>query len=500
MFIPTEVQRCLSLERGARVVYAFAPTGRPVVIHLARRSLSRLIFAIMLACAVLPQADARSGNGYNLPDSTTTTPSRRPNVGSGGYSAPSGGTTTKPAPAMPPASGGDRAMSRQQSGTALQNYRAQQAPPPAPQPAAPPVYGSSTPAYAPSPAPSYQPAYSNNNGGSGFVQGALLGVLLQSLSQPGRDRYFYDHQEDPAYRQWRIQADQQAQTDAGLRQKLQELDGKIATLQGQPRNPAAPPPPDVAPRKGGSMIWIVLFIGVALLVLLFVWRRRLNAAATTQAVPVPESISGSKRTRFRVGMTMPMDPSPFILAQGCTKIHLPEGGAMASVEAVGVLEEQGITLNRLYLPNNQGFFQLHLGADGTPDECRWFSQIDEVTPASDTEWAAWLDPAQGMIGYPQFQTKDGKLYDRVWAPGETRIEPRVLTETVQTLDAAGKIANSSHKLMAMLYARPTGAPAPAPQTEYILVAAVDAGERAWVELHAGIDISPQTLTLPATSL
>ena len=54
--------------------------------------------------------------------------------------------------------------------------------------------------------------------------------------------------------------------------------------------------------------------------------------------------------------------------------------------------------------------------------------------------------------------------------------------------------------MAMLYARPTGAPVPAPQTEYILVAAVDAGERAWVELYAGIDISPQTLTLPATSL
>lgn len=473
------------------------------MIHLARRMLSRLLLAAMLACAVLPQAEARSGNGYSLPDPAPSTPTRRPSVGSGGYSAPTG-SSARPAPYTPPASGGDAALSRQQSGSALQNYRAQQAPQPAPQPAATPSYATpsyATPSYGSTGTQTYAPSYQPSpSGGSGFVQGAVLGVLLQSLSQPGRDRYFYDHQEDPAYRQWRAQADQQAQTDAGLRRQLQELDGKIATLQGQPRNPAAPPPADVAPKKGGSMIWIVLFIGVALLVLLFVWRRRMAAPAATPAVAVPDTISGSKRTRFRVGMTLPMDPSPFILAQGCTKIHPPEGGAMASVAAVGVLEEAGVTLNRLYLPGNQGFFQLHLGTDGTPDECRWFSQIDEVTPASDDEWAAWLDPAQGMIGYPQFQTKDGRLYNRVWAPGETRIEPRILTETIQTLDASGKLASSSHKLMAMLYAGPTGAAAPAPQTEYILVAAVDAGERAWVELHAGIDISPQTITLPATSL
>ncbi len=458
--------------------------------------------AVMFAISA-PQAEgwARSGNGYSLPSSPSPSTGRRPSVGSGGYSAPTG-SYSRPAPYSAPQSGGDQAVSRSQSGSALQNYRAQQAPKPDPQPApataAQPSPGYGSQGYAPSYAPSYSQSYGS---GGGFVQGALLGVLLQSLNQPGRDRYFYDHQDDPAYRQWRAQAEQQAQTDAGMRQRLVELDQKVAELQGQPRNPAAPPPADAAAqvqKKSGSVIWIVVFVGIALLVLLFVWRRRMAGHET--AVPVPASLSGSAATRFRVGMTLPMDPSPFILAQASTKIRPPEGGAMASVAAVGVLEDGSMALNRLYLPNNQGFFQLHLGADGRPDECRWFSQLDEVTPASNEEWAAWLDPAQGMIGYPQFQTKDGRLYDRIWAPGESRIEPRSMTETIETLDAAGKRATSNHKVMAMLYAGPTGAASPAPQAEYILVAAIDAGDRAWVEIHAGIDIRPDTITLPATHL
>jgi hypothetical protein len=64
-----------------------------------------------------------------------------------------------------------------------------------------------------------------------------------------------------------------------------------------------------------------------------------------------------------------------------------------------------------------------LGRDGMPDECRYFSLLDQITPASQDEWGFWLDPAQGMIGWPQFQTKDGKLYDRVWAPGGPRVAP-----------------------------------------------------------------------------
>ena len=116
-------------------------------------------------------------------------------------------------------------------------------------------------------------------------------------------------------------------------------------------------------------------------------------------------------------------------------------------------------------------------------------------PANQDEWGEWLDPAQGMIGWPAFQTKDGKNYDRAWAPGQTRIPPRQQTETVQTLGGV-----TQRRLQAMLYAGPTGAAPPAPPSEYVMVAAVEDRSQAWVEIHAGIDVNPAALTLPSVPL
>jgi len=47
----------------------------------------------------------------------------------------------------------------------------------------------------------------------------------------------------------------------------------------------------------------------------------------------------------------------------------------------------------------------------------------------------------------------------------------------------------------MLYAAPTGIAPPGPSTEYILVAAIENGNQAWVAIAAGIDINPATLSL-----
>jgi hypothetical protein len=99
-----------------------------------------------------------------------------------------------------------------------------------------------------------------------------------------------------------------------------------------------------------------------------------------------------------------------------------------------------------------------------------------------------------MIGWPAFQTKDGQTYDRAWAPGPTRISPRQQTETVQKLGGVVQ-----RQLQTMLYARATGAAPPAPPTEYAMVAAVQAGGQAWVEILAGIDVNPASLNLPPVS-
>jgi hypothetical protein len=249
--------------------------------------------------------------------------------------------------------------------------------------------------------------------------------------------------------------------------------------------------------SGAGIVWIVVIVGGAVLVGLWVLRRRAAPGAAGARTPAsPPGLGGSGASRFRVGMTIPLDQSPFLLAAGATKVKPPpESGGMISVEALGLVSDNGVSLHRLYLPGHESFFLLHLGPDGTPDECRYFSLLDQITPASAEDWGFWLDPAQGMIGWPQFQTKDGKLYDRVWAPGSSRAPPRQQQETVQDLNGT-----TERKLQAMLYGASTGQSTPAPETEFVLVCAVEQGGEAWVEVHAGIDINPASLTLPAVPL
>ena len=157
---------------------------------------------------------------------------------------------------------------------------------------------------------------------------------------------------------------------------------------------------------------------------------------------------------------------------------------------VGRVVSGNTTLVRLYLPDERTLVQIHVDAAVDPDECRLFGTIDEVTPADPGEWGAWLDPNEGMIGWPDFQTKDGKTYARVWVPGGGRISPRMLSETIESLAGTRTVQSQ-----AMLYSAPTGAADPAPAIEYIMVAAMQDGARAWVEIRAGIDLNPVTLQL-----
>jgi hypothetical protein len=329
--------------------------------------------------------------------------------------------------------------------------------------------------------------------GSGPLTAVALWAALNSLSSPGVAAYFHNYQYDPGYVQWRREADREAGHNPPVAAKLDQLDAQLAQMEGQPRNPSALAPVRPSRAPGGSgFIWPVLFIGIVILFLLWLWRRRMAQPVVAPAAP---GLAGSAAARFRVGMTMPVDPSPFVLAAGLTKVQPPESGGMVSVEVVGVLRDGAVMLHRLYLPGGKAFFQLHLGGDGQPDECRYFSRVDEVTPADRQEWGLWLDPAEGMIGWPSFQTKDGKMYGRVWAPSDSRVPPRKMEETLQFVDHV-----EQRQLQMMLYGGPTGGAPPAPQTEYVLVSAIEATGQAWVEIDAGIDINPAALTLPSVPL
>jgi uncharacterized protein DUF2491 len=505
-------------------------------------------FALLLtlcACVALPaDSFARSSSGgYSLPSA----PSRTPSFGSGfggGYRTPStSGGYSRPSPsyAPPPVrtapqSPGDRSFSQGQSGAALDAYRTQQDSARRQGlgvPGLPSQPGGSQGRYSPrydapqardragwfnsqgwsAPATTYSP-----NRSFGLWDGLFLGYLLSNLGRPGAGDFFHNNQNDPGYQQWRAETDRQAQDNAALRQKLAELDRQLAERENQPLTPGALPPtvpseiakasptrtPGMPDEGGGSKwVWVVLLGGVGAVAYL-AWQRngRTSGPKSTSMPPtnalersatlLRHKLSGEPYTpsKFRVGMTLALDPTPFILAGNAIKLQPPEGTGQISVSAVGWVTSGDVKIVRLYLPDGRTMVQLHLDAGGDPDECRTFGTIDEITPADVSEWAAWLDPNEGMIGWPVFQTKDGKTYERVWLAGNTRVPPRALTETIESLSGTRVVESQ-----AMLYAAPTGTPAPAPSTEYILVAAVQDSGRAWVEVRAGIDLNPVTLQL-----
>jgi hypothetical protein len=148
-----------------------------------------------------------------------------------------------------------------------------------------------------------------------------------------------------------------------------------------------------------------------------------------------------------------------------------------------------VVLHRAYLDETH-LFQVHLASGGIADEARYFAEIDRVTPQSPDEWSFWLDPQQGQIGWPQFQTKDGKVYDRVWGSGDTRVEPQPF---IEALSDAGGTRTIRHQMM--LYGAATGAADPAPKVEYVLVDAIESDADAHVAILAGIDVNPAGLSL-----
>jgi hypothetical protein len=502
---------------------------------------------------------SRSSGGYSRPSGPSRTPSfggsssySRPRTpSSGGYARPQPGGL---APALPYNRGtaGDQSYNRAQSADALRRMReAEQAarrptaplPTPRPAPSAPSGGGFGFPGggYRTAPAGQYGGWY-RDRGWSipgmvlrdprsfGIWDAAFLWFLFSTLNRPGHADFFRNHQDDPGYREWRQEAERRAQDDAEIRARLEELDRRVAQGGDQPRDPdylppgvppevatggAEPVPPDrrtpsLEPAGGGgipgSVFGVVLLGGGVLAVL--AWRRRgkggqatARGASQMGTAGMIGSAAGMLRhkasgegyapSRFRLGMTLTLDPTPFLLAAGATHVAGPGSAETVSVTELGRIGgDRAGGLVRLYLPEGRAMLQLHLGQNNEPDECRYFALLDEVTPADEAEWGAWLATGEGMIGWPEFQTKDGRLYARAWAPGQGWVQPRVLVEEIESTSGRRTVTSQ-----AMLYAAPTNLAAPAPPTEYILVAAVEDGGQAWVEIRAGLDINPASLSL-----
>jgi hypothetical protein len=509
-----------------------------------------LLLAGLLALTITTlagEADARgrsSSGGYSRP--SYSAPSRRPSIAtpapsrpapsSGGYARPSAPSTGQWAPVqrtpsvIPRQGAGDRDIQRRTSVDALADFRRQQerlkqdesryarpAPPPpsAPPPATGPWrqpprydryddwsrarttyyggYGYSPPRYAYQSSPSF-----------GIWDATMLWFLLDNLRRPGYADFFHHHRDDPGVQSWRADAERLARDNADLRSKLQSLDSELAGRTGQPRDPAYVPPgvdPSVAmaaqravrapvrERSGPSWILIALVVVGGGAVLFWLWQRRRAAAPQAAAAASQPEVDMAK---FRVGMTVTIDPTPFLMAGDKVRVAPPAASdkGLTSIDAVAELRSDNVSLHRLYLPGGEAFFQLHLDSAGDVDECRYFAKLDEVQPANADEWRFWLDEREGMIGWPEFETKDGTRHARAWSPGSERQPPLHFAEAIRHLEGT-----STRTQDAMLYARETGVAAPGPDTEYLLVSAVEGDAGARVELHVGIDLNPAGLSL-----
>lgn len=532
--------RAAKIRRWARSLILAAAVALPSGGNLVLPVLTTGIAASTLVAPAPAEArtsSRSSSGGYSRPSRTPSFSGRssglfdRTPSTSGGYRRPSdsGGGGFFGAP-----SGGDTAMSRRGSAEALQRYRNQQ------QPSPPPSTGSGgtgrpldgTGGGWTTRRPSTYdwggggwrvPSYAYRAPSSFGVWDAMfLWFMLDSLSNASHAAWFHNHQDDTGYRQWRAEADRLAQDNAELRHKLDKLDQELAQQQGKPRDPNYLPP-DVTsseamagqpgreparalgapeqPGGGGSLVLVIVVIGGAAF-LFWMWKKRTAPKAAAASGPkgalgtaadiLRHKVSGEgyKPTLFRVGMIVTLDPTPFLLASGKLKTPAPTLSGSVDIQAVGTVSAAGTALSRLYLPDGKSFLQLHLDAADQPDECRYFTVIDEVTPATEEEWGFWIDPGNGMIGWPEFETKDGTPYSRVWSPGSSRVPPLEFSETINETDRM-RVLNGR----AMLYGRTTGATAPAPQTEYLLVAMIEEGGQAWIEIRAGIDVNPASLSL-----
>lgn len=354
----------------------------------------------------------------------------------------------------------------------------------------------------------------------GIWDAAMLWFLLDTFNRPGHAAFFHDNGQDPGLQQWRAEADRMAQGDPALQTRLASLDKATASLTDSPPQPGRLPE-SVADKfepvtgDGDDDGVLALIIGLIVLVVVIglmiygavriirVARGLLgrvnggtppSGAKSQQGDAALFNLFGGKdkaRAPFRVGMTVTIDPTPFLLAGDAIKAQQPPAspGGLANAQGIGTLNSDALTLHRIYLSDGD-FLQIHLDDDGKADECRLFHVIDEIDPPDENAWGEWLDKREGMIGWRDFKTPDGKTYQRAWSPGAKRVAPVKFHESE---DSAKGLTLSKYECM--LYRADTGLEAPAPTVEYLLVSVVERDGQAWVEIAAGIDVNPASLSL-----
>ena len=206
--------------------------------------------------------------------------------------------------------------------------------------------------------------------------------------------------------------------------------------------------------------------------------------------------AGPKPVRDRVPLRLSQTSAvtfsivPMVLADSAGALFGSQIAEQQTIVAVGRYTLFGISYIRAYLSQDTGAYIQFAVQGHNIIETRLFRPYDEVIPATTEDWAFWLDPTDGYIGYPIMQSKDQdgpQQYQRSWAPSDQRISPFETTEMI--IDTEGSNTVVQHQMMQ--YARSLSDKLP----EHLLISAVATDDGMSVNLWLGIDIAEQDLTV-----
>lgn len=338
--------------------------------------------------------------------------------------------------------------------------------------------------------------------------------LLDAATRNHNNDWFYRNQNTEEYRRWRQEADALAKDNADLKEKLSKLDAsmdekKSKNIEVKPDLTMSAEEVDESKDESdsGSSVFMDFLIAFILLSTIggfaFFLIKKSKSKASTGATDMGtiglasaiikkkmgvEETQKTDRLNIQKGKVLKYDISPFVLIEGQSEIETPSENDRYIVSIGKVESNKTPTYYRLYV-NDTSFFNIHRDKiDGSIDECRYFTKIDEVTPSSEEDWNFWLSDEDGSIGLDVFEDKSGQQYARQWGGLDTKhISPITTKETIDDIKTV--------KHRQMLYARSMGLSKPAPEDEFLLLETTEDNEGARVDIFKGIDINPKSVSL-----
>lgn len=189
---------------------------------------------------------------------------------------------------------------------------------------------------------------------------------------------------------------------------------------------------------------------------------------------------------LRIGAILAVDEAERLRFAGLPLAWtLPEGEML--IEGLSSMELFGLRIVRAYARSGETrlLFQFNFDKDGNHLDSNCFGLLEEIRPATEDDWGAWLDDG-GLLGGPDINAPNGQTYKRQWGDGDFAA-PVAAEEDIYS-DPTAPPHRESHRLA--LYAREVG-----DENENLLLSADSDADDAVIRAWIGFDLTSVGLTI-----